>query len=357
MELNKRIEAFIKLGKFLKQFEEAGIKDPSATLNTLFYDKFEELIKTVKIHNPWFTETNVRNAISSLAAGLTEENMVEWTAAYIQELSQEKMPKTVAVIMAGNIPLVGFNDFLCVLISGNKFLGKLSGDDKLLLPFVAQVLISIEPEFTNFIQFTEGQIKTMDAVIATGSNNSARYFEYYFGKYPHIIRKNRNSVAVLTGAETAADLRNLGTDIFSYFGLGCRNVSKLFVPVNYNFDIFFESIFEFQDIINNNKYGNNYDYNRTVYLMKNDSSLLDNNFLLLKKDEAYSSPIGVLYYENYETIEDLAKKLEAEKEQIQCIVSNASEIKNVVAFGQSQRPTLFDYADGVDTMKFLLALN
>jgi hypothetical protein len=356
MELNNRIEAFIKLGKFFRQFEREDLQPEETDLNTLFYNKFNALIKTVKIHNPWFTEENVRNAIVALADSLTEDRMVEWTANYIDELSRQKPAKTVAVIMAGNIPLVGFNDFLCVLISGNKFLGKLSSDDKLLLPFVAEVLTAIEPEFVNCIQFTEGQIKIMDAVIATGSNNSARYFEYYFGKYPHIIRKNRNSVAVLTGAETAADLRNLGKDIFAYFGLGCRNVSKLFVPTNYNFEIFFESIFEFQDIINNNKYSNNYDYNRTVYLMKNDPSLLDNNFLLLKKDSSYTSPIGVLFYENYETIEDLNQKIEDEKEQIQCVVSNSLEIKNSVAFGKSQCPTLFDYADGVDTMKFLLAL-
>lgn len=356
MDLNNRISAFVKLGRFLKQFEVEDNKNSQTVPNDLFYNDFEELIKIVKIHNPWFTESNVRNAIGSISDMLNEDNLVEWVSNYVFKIKEDIKPKTIAVIMAGNVPLVGFHDMLCVLISGNKFLGKLSSEDKLLMPFISKVLIEIEPTFADKIAFTDGQIKGMDAVIATGSNNSARYFEYYFSKYPHIIRKNRNSVAVLNGAETAQDLNKLGKDIFQYFGLGCRNVSKLFVPKNYNFDIFYQSIYDYQEIVNNNKYGNNYDYNRTVYLMKNDPSLLDNNFLLLKQDESYSSPIGVLFYDYYETIEDLNKKLEAEKSNIQCIVSNSIEIKNALPFGKAQCPRLFDYADGVDTMNFLLEL-
>ena len=182
----------------------------------------------------------------------------------------------------------------------------------------------------------------MDAVIATGSNNSARYFEYYFGKYPHIIRKNRNSVAVLTGSESTAELQLLGKDIFQYFGLGCRNVSKLFVPKGYNFNTFFESIYEFQNIVNNNKYGNNYDYNRTVYLMSSNPTLLDNNFLLLKEDATYSSPIGVLFYEYYDDLKSLNQQLENDKEQIQCIVSLEGNWKKSFSFGEAQNPGLKD---------------
>jgi hypothetical protein len=245
---------------------------------------------------------------------------------------------------------------LCVLISGNNFVGKLSSEDNLLLPFMSKILIAIEPEFKDGIEFTSGQLKSMDAVIATGSDNTSRYFEYYFGKYPHIIRKNRNSVAVLTGNESLTELRLLGKDVFQYFGLGCRNVSKLFVPKGYKFDTFYQSIFEYQNIVNNNKYGNNYDYNRTVYLMSNHPSLLDNNFLLLKEDESYSSPIGVLFFEYYEDKEQLSARLEADKALIQCIVANEPALKNAIPFGQAQCPTLTDYADGVDTMKFLLEM-
>lgn len=356
MSIDNRIKAFVTLGRFLKQFSIGGSKDVSNQLNALFYDDMQELIKTVHIHNQWFTEENVRNAMIAISTSLEENALLDWISVYINDLKEVKEPKRVAVIMAGNIPMVGFHDMLCVLLSGNKFTGKLSSDDKFLLPFVAKVLKQIEPEFIALIEFTEGQLKNIEAVIATGSNNSARYFEYYFGKYPNIIRKNRNSVAVLTGAETITELELLGNDVFQYFGLGCRNVSKLFVPKGYVFDTFYESIFDFQDVANNNKYANNYDYNKTVYLMSSNPTLLDNNFLLLKEDVAYSSPIGVLFYEFYEDIKILNKKLESENEQIQCIVSSSIEIKNAIPFGIAQCPKLNDYADGVDTMKFLMGI-
>jgi hypothetical protein len=324
-------------------------------LQEQFGADLQELAKRVHIQNPWFTESNVLNALEAIGQSLKEEEFVEWVSAYINKLNVEN-PKRVAVIMAGNVPMVGFHDMLCVLLSGNKFTGKLSSEDKLLLPFIAKILIHIEPQYAGLIEFTDGQLKDMDAVIATGSNNSARYFEHYFGKYPHIIRKNRNSVAVLNGEEEKEELAALGNDVFRYFGLGCRNVSKLFVPEGYDFNNFYEAIYDQKEIINNNKYANNYDYNKTVYLMSGDSSLLDNNFLLLKKDDSYSSPIGVLFYEFYKNAAELNKKLAADHEQIQCIVSSAPEIGNAIPLGAAQCPKLSDYADGVDTMKFLASL-
>lgn len=356
MTIDNRIKAFVTLGAFLKQFSEQGERQADNTLNKLFYNDFNELIQSAHYSNGWFTEENVRNALGAIASNLNKELLVDWLSHYIKTLSDKKQAKRVAVIMAGNIPLVGFHDMLCVLLSGNIFVGKLSSDDKLLLPAISKILIVIEPEFAKLIEFTEGQVKNIEAVIATGSNNSARYFEYYFGKYPHIIRKNRNSVAILSGSESNSDLKLLGKDIFQYFGLGCRNVSKLFVPKGYKFDLFYESIFDFQSIINNNKYGNNYDYNRTVYLMSNHPSLLDNNFLLLKEDTGYSSSIGVLFYEFYDDTATLNQRLQNDIEQIQCIVSNVSEIKNTYPFGEAQCPKLADYADGVDTMRFLIEL-
>lgn len=356
MTIHKRIEALAALGKFLKQFSQEGIKQGNDQLNEKFYDELNELIGSVHFHNGWFTEENVRNAITEISTALDQKALTQWVSIYKKKLFENNTPKRVAVIMAGNIPLVGFHDMLCVLMSGNICVGKLSSDDNLLLPFIAKILIVIEPEFAQYIEFTNGQLKNMDAVIATGSDNTARYFDYYFGKYPHIIRKNRNSVAVLTGEESINDLRLLGKDVFQYFGLGCRNVSKLFVPKGYKFDTFYQSIFEYQNIVNNNKYGNNYDYNRTVYLMSNHPSLLDNNFLLLKEDENYSSPIGVLFFEYYENIADLVNRLEIDKEKIQCIVSNCAALKNAIPFGEAQCPKLTDYADGVDPMKFLVEL-
>ncbi len=212
----------------------------------------------------------------------------------------------------------------------------------------------MEPEFKNYIEFTEGRLINFDAVIATGSNNTARYFEYYFGKYPHIIRKNRNSVAVLTGNETVEELTALANDIFRYFGLGCRNVSKLYVPENYDFEAYFKAMYSWKEIIHNHKYINNYDYNKAVYLMDS-FPLLDNEFLLLKEDDGFSSPISVVFYEKYSTFEKLNKELELQSENIQCIVSNAN-LPNEVSFGKAQTPDLWDYADGVDTVDFLLKL-
>lgn len=353
MELDQRVRAFVVLGHFLNQFRKDGVKMDNDPLNASFYDDMEALIRAVRVQNPWFTESNVRMAIAAIADSLKEETLINWLAVYHDQLKKEHTPRSVAVIMAGNIPMVGFNDFFCVLMSGNKFLGKLSSDDKLLLPFISKVLVAIEPGFDGRIAFTEGFIKQMDAVIATGSNNSARYFDYYFGKYPHIIRKNRNSVAVLTGDETRDELELLADDIFMYFGLGCRNVSKLFVPKGYSFNLFFDSIYKYQHLIEVNKYVNNYEYNRTVYLMKNDKGLLDNNFLLLKEDQTYSSPIGVLYYEYYDDLLLLKEKIDKDEEMIQCVVSKSELFSNAVSFGQAQCPTLFDYADGIDTMKFL----
>jgi len=356
MTINKRIEAFVLLGDFLKQFGNNGTRQNNNKLNDLFYDDFEELIKIIHQRNTWFTAENVRTAIEEISCMLEEKALRSWLAGYMTELSERNKPKNIAVIMAGNIPMVGFHDMLCVLISGNKLTAKLSSSDNLLLPFISKVLIAIEPAFADNIQFTDKQLQNIEAVIATGSNNSAGHFEYYFSKYPNIIRKNRNAVAVLTGKETKEELALLGKDVFQYFGLGCRNVSKLFVPKGYKFDKFYESVYEHKDVVLNNKYANNYEYNRTIYLMNSLPSLLDNNFLLLKEDPAITSPIGVLFYEYYDTINEVNARLKQVKEQLQCVVSNSKEIKKAIPIGKAQSPSLADYADGVDTMKFLISL-
>ena len=223
------------------------------------------------------------------------------------------------------------------------------------MPFLAKYLITVEPQLANKITFVEGKLEGFDAVIATGSNNTARYFEYYFKDKPSIIRKNRNSVAVLNGQETKEQLIALGEDIFRYFGLGCRNVSKLFVPKGYSFDAFFEAIFEYQEVIHYEKYANNYDYNKAVFLMSN-YKLLDNGFLTLKEDSSHASPISSIFYEYYDSLTEIEKRLESEAETIQCIVSN-NLVQNSIPFGQTQRPQLWDYADHVDTISFSLTIN
>jgi len=318
--------------------------------NDLFFDAFKLQIKRAKETNGWFTEDNILYTFESWSKLLTYKTINNWIAPYTLNV---KYSKIIAVIMAGNIPLVGFHDFLSVLLSGNKVLIKLSSNDKYFLPLIAKYLEHVEPKFKGNIQFSEEKLEGFDAAIATGSNNTARYFEVYFGKYPNIIRKNRNSVAIIKGNETKEELNKLGEDIFRYFGLGCRSVSKLFVPKNYNFDNLFEAIYDYKELINYTKYQNNYDYNKTVYLMS-EYKLLENGFLMLKEDMSYASPIATLFYEYYDDLDSLKKKLQNDNNEIQCIVSN--NLENAVPFGQTQQPQLTDYADGVDTLAFLSGL-
>ncbi|MFL9831565.1 acyl-CoA reductase [Flavobacterium sp. ST-87] len=350
MTLENKKNIFIELGTFLSQFSEAGNhQKEGVSANAVFFDSFVDLIALSQSHNGWYTPEQVYYAVNSWAKALSKENLDKWLSTYDFTIVK---PKKIALILAGNIPLVGFHDFLSVLISGHDVIVKTSSNDQHLLPFLAKYLIHIAPEFESKITFSEGRLENFDAVIATGSNNTARYFEYYFKDKPSIIRKSRNSVAVLNGKETKEQLIALGEDIFRYFGLGCRNVSKLFVPKGYSFDAFFEAMFEYQDIIKYEKYANNYDYNKAVFLMSN-FKLLDNGFLTIKEDSSHASPISSVFYEYYENLEDVEKKLTAEAEQIQCIVSN-NLIKNSVEFGQTQQPKLWDYADNTDTISFLL---
>lgn len=346
---NEIKSSFIALGKFLNQFSfEKNTKDTTVLNNDLFYDDFIALIELSQSHNGWFTPEQVYYSIQSWAEALTESNLTEWLSSY--DFSKTSCKK-VGLILAGNIPLVGFHDFLSVLISGHDVLVKTSSNDQYLLKFLAKYLIEIEPKLADKITFVEGKLESFDAVIATGSNNTARYFEYYFKDKPSIIRKNRNSVVILDGNESHEDLVNLGEDIFRFFGLGCRNVSKLFVPKGYDFDRFFKAMYEYKDVIYYEKYANNYDYNKAVFLMSN-FKLLDNEFLTIKEDASYSSPISSVFYEFYDDLEVLKSRLEADKEQIQCVVSN-NLVENSIAFGQTQKPKLWDYADNVDTLAFL----
>ena len=344
--------SFVELGKFLSQFTLDEQHQRGDVLhNDLYFEKFKDLLSLSQSHNGWFTPEQVYFSVQSWAEALTEENLNQWLSNY--DFSNVE-PKTVGLILAGNIPLVGFHDFLSVLISGHKALVKTSSNDQHLIQFLANYLISVEPKLSYYISFTDGKMEDFDAIIATGSNNTARYFEFYFKDKPSIIRKNRNSVAVLNGKESHHDMVNLGEDIFRYFGLGCRNVSKLFLPKDYNFEAFFKAMYEHKDVIYYEKYSNNYDYNKAVFLMSN-FKLLDNEFLTLKEDASYASPISSVFYEYYENIADLQTRLTNDAEQIQCIVSNKL-IENAIQFGETQKPKLWDYADNVDTLQFLSSL-
>lgn len=352
MNLPQRINAFVKLGEFLSQFSNEIIqKKETVEHNAMFFEGFKHQLKLAEENNGWFTKENMAFAINGWANSLTPENLNKWLSEYNMEIAA---PKKVAIIMAGNIPLVGFHDFLSVLISGHHALVKQSSNDKHLLPYLAKYLEFVEPKFKGTITFTDDKLEGFDAVIATGSNNTARYFEYYFKGKPSIIRNNRNSVAVLLGNETLEELQALSEDIFRYYGLGCRNVSKLFVPKNYNFELFFNAMYHWHPIIEKTKYANNYDYNKAVYLMS-EFDMLENGFLMIKEDESYASPIATVFYEYYETPEQLKEKLYSQKDAIQCVVSNGF-IENEIAFGHTQKPQLWDYADDVDSIEFLLTI-
>ena len=347
--IQNRIIAFAKLGAFLGQFSIDKIKKiDNIEHNEIFFDGFLHQIKLAQEKNSWFTKDNVLFSLNSLHKSLTENNLNTFTESL--DLTK-KSSKKVAIVMAGNIPLVGFHDFLSVLISGHSVLVKQSSSDKHLLPFLAKYLEYVEPTFKGKITFTEEKLTNFDAVIATGSDNTARYFEYYFKNKPNIIRKSRNSVAVITGKETEEDFIKLSDDVFQYFGLGCRSVSKLYVPKGYNFDAFFTGMYAKKDMIENAKYANNYDYNKAVYLMSL-FDLLENGFLMIKEDESYASPIATIFYEYYDNETDLKIKLHQDKDKIQCIVAK-DFIENEIAFGQTQHPELTDYADGVNTLEFL----
>ena len=346
------IKAFVNLGDFLNQFSENGIhRKPDILNNQLYFDGMKHQINLARQHNGWFTEKNVLFALENWSKILTNKNIKTWISKYN---FNNNNPKVVAIIMAGNIPLVGFHDFLSVLVSGHAVLIKQSSNDSHLLPFLAKYLQDVEPSLNDKITFIDENLKYFDSAIATGSDNTARYFEYYLKNKPRIIRKNRNSIAVLTGNESKSQLEALSEDIFRYYGLGCRNVSKLFVPKKYNFDLFFEAIYKWHPIINENKYANNYDYNKAVYLMS-EFDLLENGFLMLKEDSSYNSPIASLFYETYDNIEELKKRINANKDKIQCIVSNGI-FDNEINFGDTQIPKLWDYADGIDTVEFLLKI-
>lgn len=335
MTKQQRINAFVKLGELLK-------KQP---------EDLTQIIQLAQHKNPWYTPKNVERAIHAISSNLTEEKLNHWLRNY----PDLESIKTVGLILAGNIPLVGFHDILCVLISGFKAKIKVSSDDAGLTTYVLNSLKQIEPAFEAAFEIVD-KLKDFDLVIATGSNNTARYFDYYFGTKPHIIRRNRNSVAVITGQESPAEMEALGHDIFDYFGLGCRSVSKLFIPKDYAAAHFFEGIADFKDVSEHYKYNNNYDYNKSIYLINRDKHF-DNGFLLLKQDQRTASPLSVVYYEEYNRLEDVENELNQQAENIQCVVTEVQlNIQSpVFHFGESQCPALDDYADGINTLDFLFA--
>ena len=329
----ERLAAFVALGHRL------------AALST---DELTELAARARNQNSWFDAPNVTAAVQGVAALLAEEPLRHWAARYPPEPATVRQ---IGVVMAGNIPLVGFHDALCVLLSGHELLAKLSADDTYLMTWVLHTLAEIEPRFAAAVHLVP-RLNAAAAFIATGSDNTARYFDYYFGRKPHLIRRNRSSAAVLTGRETGAELAALGPDIFRYYGLGCRNVSKLFVPAGYDFVPLLDALQVCAGVLNHHKYQNNYDYNKSILLV-NRVPHLDTGFLLLREEAALVSPISVLHHAPYTSEIDLVDQLTDVAGRLQCLVSAGGHFAGSLPFGQAQHPGVNDYADGVDTMGFL----
>ncbi len=344
MSPSHTLRALIQLGDYLR--DALAIKEEAL---------MQKMAEAYRMNN-WFTEPNVRLALQEWADLLTEDKLKSWLSAY--DLTAVKQPKRLGVIMAGNLPVVGFHDLLCVLLSGHVFVGKTASNDAVLPTFLIDKLITFEPALAARIQLVD-RLENVDAVIATGSNNTNRYFEYYFGKLPHLFRGNRNSVAVITGHESPEQMALLADDIFLYFGLGCRSVSKILIPKGLDFAHFYEPMNKYADLIGHHKYANNYNYQRTVYAL-NALPFLDNGFLLLKEEEGLASTVSVMNYAYYDSVESALTQLENLRNQLQCVVMAEIPKANTelpfVAFGETQHPALADYADGADTLAFLLQI-
>lgn len=334
MNLSKRIELIVRLGQYMQQNNE----------------EWQSIKEKAYINNPWFLPEFIDLSIRNIThCFLQEDALMSWVKQYPGIKEDNPSPRLIGIVMAGNIPLVGFHDFLCVFISGHKCLVKPSSKDEILIKHLVKKLIEWQPELKDSIAFAE-LLKNCDAYIATGSNSTAGYFEYYFGKFPHIIRKNRTSVAILTGKETKGELGLLADDIYQYFGMGCRNITKLYVPQNYNFLPLIEVFKKYEYLADHHKYKNNYDYNLALHILNN-KVYMSNAALLLIEEENIFSPVSQLNYQYYESINAVKKVVEHNK-SVQCIVG-----KGFIPFGAAQRPRLTDYADGVDTMKWLEELS
>ena len=330
MNNNTTVSAFVSLGKKINLF----LDQPD-----------DDLLYRIASNNPWFTASFVEKALKGICEFLSEKSLNE----FLSEYSLVEQNKNIGIVMAGNIPAVGFHDLMVVLLSGNNAVVKLSSDDSVLIPFLYELM---EDSLKKHIKFVQKLVlNDLDAVIATGSNNTARYFETYFKDIPAIIRKSRTSCAVLSGEETAEDIKALGEDITNYFGKGCRSVTKLFVPEGFSFQFFLDGLSKsYVTISDHTKYRNNYDFYKSIYLVDRVPHL-DTGFSLFTKKEGWGAPISVVYYEEYSSKEELKEKMDSQKDMIQCVVG-----KEHVPFGQAQKPKINDYADGVDTMRFLIEL-
>ncbi|WP_345988908.1 acyl-CoA reductase [Chryseobacterium sp. Chry.R1] len=341
MNIENQVLGLIKLSGYIRAYLAKSTEEFNESDS-----EFELLLRKSEIENPWFTIDNQKFAFRQWAELLTETNIKDW----LKDYSASETSKRVGLILAGNIPLVGWHDVISVVLSNHIPVIKLSSKDQYIIPFLLKKWKEFSDNNVEY-EFVE-RLDNFDAVIATGSNNTARYLEYYFKNHLNIIRKNRTSVAVLKGDETEEELKLLANDIFQYFGLGCRNVTRVLIPEDFLIDRLFESFIDHKDIINHHKYANNYDYNRAIYLLNQDK-FWDNNFVMLKEDDKLFSPLSVINFSRYSSMDEVRNFIAENEENIQCIVAKDELGLDSIRFGEAQNPGLNTYADNVDTMKFL----
>lgn len=322
-------------------------------LSSKLEDINQDLINVVNqsyLNNNWLTSDNYWKSINHWKGSLTKYNIQEFITDY--PITTES--KTIGIIMAGNIPMVGFHDLLCVLLMGHNAQVKCSSNDPYVIKYLINCLKLYNPKLNDKIVITE-RLKSIDAVIATGSNNTFRYFESYFKHLPRLLRKNRKSIAILDGSETEKEFELLGQDILTYFGLGCRNVNQLFIPNGRTIEEILDCIMDYSHLINHNKFANNYTYHKALLLMNNEQHL-DTGFLLPKRRRDLLSPLACVHYDYYESFDEIDDFILKNKEDIQCIVGNYSSTE-VIPFGKAQYPDLKDFADNKNTLEFLSTLN
>ena len=334
--------SLVQLGKFLMNFLDS---DSWSGLDEKDFKKFQLSIEKAHFNNAWFSKEMIRLSLESWAKNLTEDNIDKWISKYD---IPNTIDKNVLIICAGNLPLVGLHDVICCVLLNLNTQVRLSKNDNILIPAILDILYLFDSKLQEKIKISHEKPHNYNSVIATGSNNSNRYFEYYFGKSPHIFRKNRTSIAVIHSEITDNELMNLSHDMLQYYGLGCRSVTKLYIPKNFSIDRIYNGVFNYKDLINHNKYMNNYDYNRSIFLLGK-KLFFDNGFLILKEDNSLFSPISVVNFEYYSNLETLEKELNVLSNEIQCRVGEGG-----ISLGTAQKPDLWDYADGVDTIDFLI---
>ncbi|MCK4921099.1 MAG: hypothetical protein KAS71_08635 [Bacteroidales bacterium] len=356
MEKENIIKAFETLGLFLKQFSTVSFNaNPEIKkLNDKFSDNFKDILRKTEINNPWFTEESIRISFYALSTMLSKGNIQNWLSKY-SKIHKSGKAKNIGLVSAGNIPLVAFHDILSVLVTGHNLQIKLSSKDDILFPEIIKILIYLFEGFERKITIQDEKLENIEAVIATGSDNSSRYFQYYFGKYPNIIRSNRNSIAIITGNESSDQIKKLADDVFLYFGLGCRNVSKIYLPRSFDQTRILDNFEHYNHYSNHTKYANNYDYQRAILLV-NKIPFLDNGFLIFREEKSLNSPVACLHYELYDNQEELNTLIDQEKSNIQCIVTESDLFNDKINFGKTQFPNLNDYADNMDSIEFLLNL-